>query len=84
VQDRIRQAFAAACGPGAAEFVPLAELRRRLVGVPRAEVDAALDQMYRAQAINLVAQANQLALTSEDRAAALEIGGGVKHRISVR
>jgi hypothetical protein len=48
----------------------------------RADLDAALDRMYRDQRINLVSQADQMNLTGADRQAALRVGGKDKHRIS--
>jgi hypothetical protein len=68
-------------GPG--EFVKLHELRLKLPDIPREDLDSALDRMYQDQRINLVAQANQEALTSSDRESALLIGGSRKHLISM-
>jgi len=66
-----------------AEFVKLRELRSELPDVPRAQLDSALEQMYRTRQVNLVPQSNQQALTQADRDAALRIGGEAKHMISV-
>lgn len=81
--DRIRAAYRilAAGEPGA--FVRIADLRRALPDVPRGELDAALDRMYRDQQVNLVPQADQMSLTGADRQSALRIGGENKHRISI-
>jgi hypothetical protein len=65
------------------EFVQLSRLLGELTDVPRADVDAALGQMYQAQRVNLVPQANQLALSAADRESALRIGGEDKHLISI-
>ena len=65
------------------EFVSLRELRLRLVGRPRPEVDAALAALFTAQRINLIPQSNQRALSDADRDAALRIGGEHKHLISI-
>ena len=65
------------------EFVKLRELRAQLPDIPRAELDSALERMYRTQQVNLVPQSNQQALTKADRDAALRIGGEAKHMISV-
>jgi hypothetical protein len=65
-----------------AQFVKLADLRLRLAGLPRAEVDAALDRMFRSQRINLIPQSSPRALTEEDREAAFRIGGENKHLVS--
>ena len=67
----------------AGEFVSLRELRLRLPGRPRPDVDAALAAMFTAQRINLIPQSNQRALSDADREAALRIGGEHKHLISI-
>jgi hypothetical protein len=68
-------------GPG--EFVKLRELRSRLTGIPRADVDAVLGRMYTEQRVNLIPQSNQQALSEADRESALRIGGEYKHLISI-
>ncbi len=65
------------------EFVSLRELRLRLPGRPRPDVDAALAALFTAQRINLIPQSNQRALSDADREAALRIGGECKHLISI-
>ena len=65
------------------EFVSLRELRLRLPGRPRPDVDAALAALFTAQRINLIPQSNQRALSDADRDAALRIGGECKHLISI-
>ncbi len=67
----------------AGEFVSLRELRLRLPGRPRRDVDAALAALFTAQRINLIPQSNQQALSDADREAALRIGGEYKHLISI-
>jgi hypothetical protein len=71
-----------AAGPG--EFVKLRELRERLPTILRADLNSALERMYRAQQINLVPQENQQVLTDADRESALRVGGEFKHMLSVR
>jgi hypothetical protein len=71
-----------AAEPG--EFVKLRELREYLPTILRADLDSALERMYRAQRINLVPQANQQALTDADLEAALWVGDEFKHLLSVR
>lgn len=79
---RIRAAYRLiAAEPG--EFVRLAALRLELADLPRADVDAALDLMYRGQQINLIPQSNRRELTGTDQIAALRIGGEDKHLISI-
>ena len=68
---------------GSGEFVSLRELRLRLPGRPRPDVDAALAALFTAQRINLIPQSNQRALSDADRGAALRIGGESKHLISI-
>ncbi len=82
VESRIEAGYRELAGePG--EFVQLHELRLKLPDVSRADLDSALDRMYRNQRINLVAQANQEALSDADRESALLIGGSRKHLISI-
>jgi hypothetical protein len=71
-----------ASGPG--EFVALSELRRRLAGIAREDVDSALERLYQAHQVNLVPQSNQQALSEADRQSSVDIGGERKHMISVR
>ena len=68
---------------GSGEFVSLRELRLRLAGRPRPDVDAALAALFTAQRINLIPQSDQRALSDADREAALRIGGEYKHLISI-
>lgn len=83
IADLIKAAYRRlASQPG--KFVKLRELRAELSDVPRGEVDSLLEEMYRAQEINLVPQSNQQALTETDRESALRIAGEAKHMISIR
>jgi hypothetical protein len=83
VESSILNCYSAlASKPG--EFVKLSDLRGQLADMPRRDTDAALGEMYRNQRVNLIPQSNQLALTADDRASALHIGGEDKHLISVR
>jgi hypothetical protein len=70
-----------AAAPG--QFVSLSELRLRLPGRPRPEVDAALAALYAAHRVNLIPQSDQRALSDADRAAAVRVGGEDKHLISI-
>jgi hypothetical protein len=69
--------------PGSGEFVSLRELRLRLPGRPRPDVDATLAALFTAQRVNLIPQSDQRALSDADRDAALRIGGEHKHLISI-
>jgi hypothetical protein len=81
VQARILGAYRA-LAEAPAQFVRLTELRARLDDLPRADVDAALDEMYRSQQVNLIPQSAQRGLTAQDREAALRIAGENKHLVS--
>jgi hypothetical protein len=82
IEARIEAGYQALTrGPG--EFVKLRELRSRLTGIPRPDVDAALGKMYTDQRVNLIPQSNQQALSEADRESALRIGGEYKHLISI-
>jgi hypothetical protein len=65
------------------EFVSLRELRLRLPGRPRPDVDAALAALFTAQRINLIPQSDQRAMSDADRDAGVRIGGEHKHLISI-
>lgn len=71
-----------AAEPG--EFVKLLDLRSRLSAIARPDLDAGLEEMYRAQRVNLIPQSNQQALTDADRQSALRVGGEFKHLLSAR
>jgi hypothetical protein len=67
----------------ASRWVPLRKLRAALRDIPRAELDVLLRELFRSQDIELVPEDNRKALTADDHAAALEIGGEDKHAIAV-
>jgi len=69
--------------PGVGAFVSLRELRLRLPGRPRPDVDAALAALFTAHRVNLIPQSDQRALSDADRDAAVRIGGEHKHLISI-
>lgn len=82
VEARIRSAYAQlAREPGS--WVALADVRSRLDGVPRAEVDRVLRRMNRLPDVNLVPESNQKTLSAQDRAAAVNIGDQDKHLLSI-
>jgi hypothetical protein len=84
-EDKVRDAYARIGGkPGT--FSKLSDLRYALAakGLTFARQDDLLRAMYRAQAVNLIPQSNQQALTADQRATALECGGEAKHLISIR
>jgi hypothetical protein len=65
-------------------WVGLALLRAALPDVPRHEFDRALLDLDLDPQVYLIPEVNQKALTSEDRAAALFVGGEEKHLLSVK
>jgi hypothetical protein len=78
----VRAAYAEAA-PGPGEWVGLADLRRRLAGVPREEVDAALDRMFGTPGVRLVPEDDQKSLTAQDRAAGVRIGAKDVHLLAI-
>jgi len=63
--------------------VNLADLRPLLDPAPRADVDAVLRELTRSGLANLIPAANQKALSTSDRAAAVRFGGEDKHLVSI-
>lgn len=78
----VRAAYADAA-PAPGEWVGLADLRRRIAGVPREEVDATLDRMFGTPGVRLVPEDDQKSLTTADRAAALRIGAKDVHLLAI-
>jgi hypothetical protein len=88
-EDKVRQAYAqmiTEAGAGAGRFVKLLDLRYRLCakGMLFPEQDAVLTEMFRRQEVNLVPQSNQQALTRDQRATAVRVGGEDKHLVSIQ
>lgn len=80
--ERIRAAYGKlATAPRA--WVSLAALRPLLDDLTRADVDAALVELSRADGVALSAEPNRKALTPEDEAAAVRIGGEAKHLLAI-
>jgi len=78
----VRAAYAAvAVAPG--DWVGLAELRCRVEGVSRAEVDAALVRMFGTDGVHLVPEDDQKSLSPADRAAGLRIGAKDVHLLAI-
>jgi hypothetical protein len=78
----VRAAYTVAVAqPG--EWVGLADLRRRLAGLPRDEVDAALLRMFGTEGVHLVPEDDQRSLTPADRAAGLRIGAKDVHLLAI-
>ena len=80
--DRIRSAYnLLADRPG--QWVSLVDIRLWLQDVPRADLDAALRELACTGQASLAPESNQKALTPEQRAAAVRLGGQDKHLIWV-
>jgi hypothetical protein len=80
--DRIREAYAATASAPRA-WVPIADIRRKLGDVDRADLDAALRRLEQAPDVNIVPESNQKALSDEDRRAAVIIGDQPKHFLAI-
>ena len=80
--ERVREAYAKlAASPR--DWVSLADLRRLLGDLSRADVDAALVELSRADGVALSAEPNRKALSADDAAAAVHIGGEGKHLLAI-
>lgn len=79
--ERVRAAYLRIAAPGA--WVALHRLRAALPDLPRAELDDALRELYPEPGVHIVAEDNLKALTAEDRAAALHLGGRPLHAIRI-
>ena len=66
------------------DWVSLTELHRRLPGIPKSQIDAALKKMYLNKKINLTPNDDQGSLTQADRAAAMRFGESDMHMFSMR
>ena len=78
---QVREAYRRIAAPGA--WVALRDLRAALPGVPRTVVDEGLRALYPEPGVHIVAEDNLKALTAEDRAAALQLGGRSLHAIRI-
>ncbi|WP_440898857.1 hypothetical protein [Actinosynnema sp.] len=72
-----------AASGGRGGSVPLADLRERLLGVPRADVDRALGELALREDVRLWGEADQKSLTDRDREAAIVLGGTARHLLVV-
>ncbi|KXO96271.1 hypothetical protein [Tsukamurella pseudospumae] len=79
--ERVRAAYLRIAAPGA--WVALHRLRAALPDLPRADLDDALRDLYPEPGVHIVAEDNLKALTAEDRAAALHLGGRPLHAIRI-
>lgn len=79
--DRVRAAYRAVAALGA--WVALRDLRAALPGVPRTVVDEGLRALYPEPGVHIVAEDNLKALTPDDHAAALQLGGRPLYAIRI-
>lgn len=82
VQSQVEAAYADLTG-GSGESVKLTVLRERLPGVPKSEVDRALELMARRGDVHVRAESDQKTLTEADREAAVVLGGTPRHRLLI-
>jgi hypothetical protein len=82
VQGQVEAAYADITG-GSGESVRLAVLRKGLAGVPKGEVDRALELLSRRADVHVRAETDQKTLTDEDREAAVVLGGTARHRLMI-
>jgi hypothetical protein len=82
VEALIRSAYSA-LRPQPGALVSIADVRDRLATVPRADLDAALGRLITQSGVVIVPESNQSALTKRLRAAAVKLGGQLKHHIKI-
>lgn len=84
-EDKVRAAYRQ-LAMEAGQFVKVLDLRYRLAakGLSFTAQDEVLTAMFTAREVNLVPQANQQALTADQRATPVRVGGEDKHLISIR
>lgn len=66
------------------DWVGLTRVRAALPDIARADLDRALQELYRDPRVSLVPEENQKALTDDDRASAVRIGNKENHVIAIR
>jgi hypothetical protein len=82
LDSRIRTAYRKLSN-GSRDWVRLAELRPLLNGASSDDVDGVLKAMSRAGEVTIAPDPNRRAVTAEDRAAAVRIGGEDNHLIAI-
>jgi hypothetical protein len=82
LDERIRAAYAElTTEPGA--WVSLKRLRPLFKGVPKADLDNALERLLKSPDVNLEPESNQKTLKDADRRAAVKIGGEPRHLLAI-
>jgi len=79
VPDRIRASYARLSKQPGETWISLVALREDLADVPRAELDAALEELALTPGVHVQAEANQQSLTAADHEAAVRFGGSSRH-----
>ena len=69
--------------PGPGDWVNIADIRERLSGFSREDVDAALRSLEQRRDVNIVPQADERNLKQRTRDAGIRIGGQTKHFIAM-
>jgi hypothetical protein len=82
VQSQVEAAYSDITG-GTGASIRLAILRKRLSGVPKGELDRALELLARREDVHLHAESDQKELTDEDLEAAVVLGGTPRHRLVI-
>ncbi len=82
VKSQVEAAYAEITG-GSGESVRLTDLRGRLNGVPKDEVDRALELLARRPDVHVRSEADQKTLTELDREAAVVLGGTARHLLMI-
>ncbi len=81
VEARVREAYRAVAAPR--DWASLTDLRLLLGDLPRHEVDAALGRLARQPDVRLAGEPNRKALTDDDHAASVEVGGEERHLLAI-
>jgi hypothetical protein len=82
VENQVKTAYADLTR-GKATEIRLADLRERLNGVPREDVDRALDALARRPGVHVRAEADQKTLTDRDHDAAVVLGDTPRHLVLI-
>jgi hypothetical protein len=82
VESQVKAAYAD-LARGKVTSIKLADLRERLDGVPREEVDHALDTLARRPGVHIRAEADQKTLTDRDHEAAVVLGDTPRHLVLI-
>ncbi|WP_405139122.1 hypothetical protein [Nocardia sp. NBC_01388] len=82
VESQVEAAYAELTR-GSGTPIRLTLLRERLGGVPRDEVDRAIELLARREGVHVRAESDQKTLTDDDRNAAILLGGTPRHLLAI-